>query len=46
MIEQIGANRIDKLVKKDNDWSEAGYSNNLSKGVRVNFDKTHPTFYN
>jgi hypothetical protein len=46
MIEKIGSSRIDKLVRIDNEWYEAGRGHNSTQEVRSSINKKSPTIYN
>jgi hypothetical protein len=46
MIEQIGANRIDKITSKDLNWFEGDMNQTVSKNLRNEIRKNPPAFYN
>jgi seryl-tRNA synthetase len=46
MIEQMGSSRMDKLVRIDNEWHEAGRAHNSTQEVRNSINKKSPTIYN
>jgi len=46
MIEQMGSSRMDKLVRIDNEWYEAGRAHNSTQEVRNSINKKSPTIYN
>lgn len=46
MIERIGSHRIDKIVKRDSEWYDAGKGHNSARDVRKIVSKTPPALFN
>ncbi|MFN0189356.1 MAG: DUF4407 domain-containing protein [Bacteroidia bacterium] len=46
MIEEMGANRIDKIANKDKEWFEGGKGHKTTTGIRQQLGNNPPAFYN